>query len=119
MAASRAGHLVGARADRFLDLIGGAVANPAGRVRVVATLRADFFDRPLQRHPFAGVYRTSVVALAPLTPDELERAITRPAADRGVEISAGLLARLIADAQAEPGALPLLNVTLHELWSRR
>lgn len=103
----------------FLDVLGRAADNPAGRARVVVTLRADFFDRPLQRQPFASVYRTAVVPLAPLTPDELDRAIARPAADRGVEITPGLRARLIADARAESGALPLVNVTLHELWQQR
>lgn len=105
-------------ADRFLDLIAAALAAPRSRVRVAAGLRADWLDRPLQRQPIAGLFRRSVVPLAPMTVAELERAITQPAADRGVEITPALRARLVEDVLAQAGALALLNVTLHELWNR-
>ncbi len=107
------------RSDWFLDLLAGGVGDPDSEVRVVATLRADWFDRPLQRQPFAEIFGRSLVTLTNLTPAELERAIVNPARDRGVEMSAALVARLIADVEAEPGALPLLSATLHELWQHR
>ncbi|RZV45886.1 MAG: hypothetical protein EX269_08650, partial [Acidimicrobiales bacterium] len=104
-----------ARADAFTDLLAQALTT-ASRVRVIASLRADWLDRPLQRQPFAGVFRESVVPLAPLTSKELDQAIVRPAADRGVEITVALRERLVADVLAEQGALPLVSVALHELW---
>lgn len=107
-----------ADADRFLDLIAAALVAPQSRLRVAASLRADWLDRPLQRQPIAGLFRRSIVPLAPLTPSELQRAIAQPAADRGVEIAGALRARLVDDVLAEQGALPLLNVALHELWNR-
>lgn len=105
--------------DPFLDLVAEALLNPDPRLRVAASLRADWLDRPLQRQPFAELFRTSVVPIAPLTADELERAIMLPALERGVELAPELRSRLVGDVFAERGALPLLGVALHELWAAR
>src|SRR5262249_44282331 len=60
-----------------------------------------------------------VETVLPLAPDELERAITGPAGSVGVGLEEGLLARIVADVVDEPGALPLLEYALTELYERR
>ena len=108
-----------ARRVRFLALLERAVNDPKSRLRVVTTLRADFYDRPLLYSGFAELLRDYVEALVPLTPDEFERAIARPAQRAGVAFEPGLLSEMVADVANEPGALPLLQYALTELYERR
>ena len=108
-----------ARRARFLAGIRAVVADPHARVRVVTTLRADFFDRPLSYPGFADLMRSSVEAVVPLTADEIERAVVEPARRVGVELERGLLATMLTETSDEPGALPLLQYALTELFQRR
>jgi WD40 repeat protein len=102
-----------------LGMIERAVRDPGSRLRVVVTLRADFYDRPLLYRGFAELLRDGVVTVAPLSPDEIERAIAAPALGAGVVLEHGLLAEIVADVLDEPGALPLLQYALTELFERR
>jgi WD40 repeat protein/class 3 adenylate cyclase len=103
----------------FLSIIEGAVGDPQSRLRVVATLRADFYDRPLLYSGFAELLRDYVEAVVPLTPNEFERAIAGPAVRAGATLEPGLLPEMLADVASEPGALPLLQYALMELYDRR
>ncbi|HJQ51640.1 MAG TPA: WD40 repeat domain-containing protein, partial [Gaiellaceae bacterium] len=89
------------------------------RLRIVVTLRADFYDRPLLYSGFAELLRDYVEALVPLKPEEFERAIAEPAEGVGARFEPGLLSELVADVGSEPGALPLLQYALTELYERR
>ena len=51
---------------QFLDLIYTAVTEPRSRVRVVITLRADFYDRPLQYPDYCQLVPTSMEKILPL-----------------------------------------------------
>ena len=108
-----------ARRTQFLALLERAVADPHARLRIVVTLRADFYDRPLLYSGFAELLRDYVEALVPLKADEFERAIAGPAERVGARFEPGLLAELVADVTDEPGALPLLQYALTELYERR
>ena len=68
---------------RFLNGLVGAATAPAGRLRVVATLRADYFDRPLAVTGFAEVVDATTVTVAAMAPSEVEAAIVEPAAGPG------------------------------------
>ncbi len=85
----------------------------------MATLRADYFDRPLQHPAFAAILDGAAVNVKPLSGDELERAIVEPARATGVKLEPGLAARIAADAAGRPASLPLLQYTLAELFDRR
>jgi tetratricopeptide (TPR) repeat protein len=54
-----------------------------------------------------------------MTVEELRESIERPADVAGLRIESGLVARMLTDAQDEPGHLPLLEFALRELWDRR
>jgi WD40 repeat protein/class 3 adenylate cyclase len=103
----------------FLESLQAAVADPHSRLRVVITLRADFYDRPLLYRGFAELLRSRVEAVVPLSPEELERAISGPAKRVDVRLEHGLVAEMLADVADEPGALPLLQYALTELFERR
>ena len=68
--------------DRFIAGLVEAVTEPRSRLRLVLTLRADFFDRPLRFRELASLVERSAVAVIPLGADELEAAIIEPA--RGI-----------------------------------
>ena len=63
----------------FLGSLEAAATDPRSRLRVVATLRADFYDRPLLYRGFADLFKSRVEAVVPLSAEELERAISGPA----------------------------------------
>ena len=104
---------------RFLDQLVGAIDDPYGRVLVVVTLRADFYRRILEHAEFATRMGTGVVNVVPLAPDELEAAALEPAHRSGVTLEPALLAGLVADVIGQPGALPMFQYTLTELFDRR
>jgi DNA-binding SARP family transcriptional activator/basic membrane lipoprotein Med (substrate-binding protein (PBP1-ABC) superfamily) len=106
-------------ADRFLARLTRAVAGNGSRVRAVLALRADYYDRPLLHAAFAEAILPGVVHVLPMTADELEAAIVEPARKVGVAIDPALLAELVSETVDRPGALPLLELTLAELFDRR
>jgi basic membrane lipoprotein Med (substrate-binding protein (PBP1-ABC) superfamily) len=88
-------------------------------VRALVSLRADYYDRPLQHPSFASLFTTSVVNVLPMTRQELQDAVVEPASRNGVTVEPALLAELLADTTDQPGALPLLQFSLTELFDRR
>ena len=104
---------------RFLDSLVAAVADPHSRMRVIATLRADFYDRPLLHPGLAEHVRTQTQTVLPLSSEELERAISGPAERVGVVAERVLVAEMVGDVMGQPGALPLLQYALTETFERR
>jgi energy-coupling factor transporter ATP-binding protein EcfA2 len=103
-------------AARFLRAL---TRSAAGAVTVVLTLRADFYDRPLQHGEFAALLTSGVVNVLPMAADELEAAVLAPARQVGVDLEPALLAELVADTTDQLGALPLLQYALTELFEAR
>ncbi len=108
-----------AEREQFLESLRVATADPDSRLRVIVTLRADFYDRPLLYPRFGELLAARTEAVPPLTPDELEQAIRGPAERVGTRTERGLEAEMIADLAHQPGALPLLQFALTELFERR
>ncbi len=104
-------------AAAFLDLLVAAVEN--NQARIVITLRADFLDRPLLYSEFGELLGDSVVTLRSPSPDELGEAIVGPAQGVGVAVDAGLAERMTSEVHDRPGALPLLQHALVELFESR
>lgn len=105
--------------SRLLKNLMTAVEAPGARLRLIITLRADFYDRPLSYPGFAELLSQRTIMVMPLTSEELLRAIVRPAQRVGVDISDELLAALLHDVGNHPGALPFLQFALTEVFSRR
>jgi WD40 repeat protein/DNA-binding SARP family transcriptional activator len=92
-----------------------AVSAPDSRLRVVGTLRADFYDRPLAVQPFGAAVNDATVTLPAMSPSELEAAIVEPARRAGRQVEGALVAELVSAAADEPAGLPALQFTLYEL----
>jgi len=104
---------------RFLAGLVDAIGDSCGRVTVVVTLRADFYGRPLAYPEFGFRLGDGVVNVVPPTSNELEMAAMRPAEAVGVELEPTLVAALLTDVIGRPGALPLFQYALTELFDRR
>ncbi|MBP1702568.1 MAG: putative Calcium/calmodulin-dependent protein kinase [Chloroflexi bacterium] len=113
--------LTQARAEReqFLQSLIIAALDPGSLLRVVVNIRADMIDLFLQDIDFAELVNARSVFVPPLTPDELEMAIVGPARQAGLVLESGLVNRLVREVVGEPGALPLLQYALSELFERR
>ncbi len=103
----------------FLNSLYAAITMPDSQLRVIITLRADYYDRPLEYGDFAKLVRNRTEVVVPLSPSEFEQAILRPAQRVGLEVEPRLVAAITADLRGEPGMLPLLQYTLTELFERR
>jgi len=108
----------GAR-TRFVAALSRAVSDPGSRLRVLVTLRADFYDRPLTFAGLAELMKARSVIVTPLVPEEIERAVAGPAEGVGVRIEPAVVADIVAEVAAQPGALPLLQYALTEMFERR
>lgn len=88
-----------------------------GSVKLVLTLRADFYGEIIGGPAdFRSLFETGKLLLAPMSEQNLREAITSPS---GARFSHGLVERLVRDASGEPGYLPLLSFALEQLWERR
>ncbi len=103
----------------FLEGLVVAIEAPDSRLRVVCTLRADFFDRPLGVQGFGAAVSEATVTIPVMSPAELEAAIVEPARRAGRVVEGALVAELVDAVAHEPAALPSLQFTLFELAEAR
>jgi serine/threonine protein kinase/WD40 repeat protein len=104
--------------QHFLELLYTAITAPESHLRLVITLRADFYDRPLLYENFGALVQARTQVVLPLSAEELEQAITGPARRAGLACDTDLVAAIVTDVRQEPGALPLLQYALTEVFER-
>jgi WD40 repeat protein/serine/threonine protein kinase len=105
--------------ELFLNLIHYAVMTDDSPVKVIVTLRADFYDKPLLYPEFGELIRKRTELVLPLSNQNLEESITGPATHVGASLEEGLVQIIVDDVREQPGALPLLQYALTELFERR
>lgn len=105
-------------AESFMGALATAVLADDSPVRFLVTLRADFYDHPLRHRAFAPLLEAGSVLITPMSEEELQRAITAPAAAVGVDFEPGLTAHIEADMAGQTTALPLLQYALTELFEQ-
>jgi formylglycine-generating enzyme required for sulfatase activity len=101
----------------FLALLTMAVKTP--RLRLVATLRTDFYEACVHRPELAELLRVGHYPLAAPGPATLHEMITGPAKRAGLAFEEGLIERILEDTGTEAGALALMACALAELYDRR
>lgn len=102
----------------FLESLTNVATDAHSRVRVVVTLRADFFDRPLEYSEFGSLLEAAVVPVTNPSRQELAAAVAQPARGVGIEIEPGLVSEIVSDFGDQPGGLPLLQFTLCDMVLR-
>ncbi|MGF1674282.1 MAG: CHAT domain-containing protein [Rivularia sp. (in: cyanobacteria)] len=100
--------------DRLLEAI-----NSCPNFTFVITLRADFLGLALSYRPFADALQYADLKLAPMTDEELQAVVEKPAKLLGVTIEEGLTERIVSAVSNEPGDLPLLEFALTQLWEKQ
>jgi WD40 repeat protein/tRNA A-37 threonylcarbamoyl transferase component Bud32/ABC-type branched-subunit amino acid transport system ATPase component len=105
--------------DLFLRSLLEAVTRTGARLWAVITLRADFYDRPLNYAGFGPLMRERTEVVLPLSGKELQEAIFGPAQRFSLILEGQLVDQVIADVSTRPGTLPLLQYALTELFNRR
>ncbi|MEU6733913.1 WD40 repeat domain-containing protein [Streptomyces physcomitrii] len=107
-----------AEREDFLRLLL-AARDPESGLRVVLALRADFLAHCARHTELAEALRRATLLLGPMSAEELQQAVVRPAAARGLQVQRALTARVVAEVAGEPGALPLMSHALLETWRHR
>lgn len=99
--------------DRFVEVL--LTVLEAG-LKVVLTLRADFFGRVLDDRRLGPQVDAGQINMLPMNEAELHAAIERPAVRAGRAFEPGLVEHILMDALQEPENLPLLQFALLRLW---
>jgi WD40 repeat protein/energy-coupling factor transporter ATP-binding protein EcfA2 len=105
--------------QQFFECLLKAGEREDNKLCLVLTMRADFFGKCAEYGELASQIQQHLVTVTPMTPEELEQAITEPAKKVGLEVERELVTEMMADVQGSPGSLPLLQYTLTELWKQR
>ncbi len=105
--------------NAFLENLYEAVIAEDSRLRVVVTMRADFYDRPLMVPRFSALMQQRTEVVVPMNAEELTQSITGPARRVNVVFQQGLVPQVVAEVSQQPGVLPMLQYTLTELFERR
>ena len=102
----------------FLVLLDNIVAQPS--VRIIITLRADFYARAIEEPILAKLLRQDrgTFPLDPPGMSAIYQMIIRPAETAGVELQDGLAQRLLDDAGEGPGVMALIAFTLNQLYQQ-
>jgi len=92
---------------------------PDGQSTVLLTMRADFLPKCAASPDLAARIAAQQFLVSPMDVDMLREAIEQPALRVGLRFEPGLIEIILVDIASEPGALPLLEHALLELWKRR
>ena len=87
--------------------------------RVILTMRADFWGDCASHSALRERMRDNQELIPPLTLEEMRRAMTAQAKAVGLVFEIGLDGTILNDVEGEPGAMPLLQHALLELWNHR
>ncbi|MBC6480239.1 MAG: caspase family protein [Hormoscilla sp. GM7CHS1pb] len=95
-----------------------ALEKPRTNLRVIITMRSDFFGKCTEQD-YSGLAKkiqNNLVTVTPMSRDDLQEAIEKPAWKVGLDVPRDLVERMLSDVEEQPGSLPLLQYTLQELW---
>ena len=108
-------------ADRqaFIDNLLYAATVEDGPVLVILTMRADFCGKCARYPSLANAISSHQSLVGPMTDSQLREAILQPAELVRCRFDPGLADLLVREVRDEPGALPLLQFALQELWKRQ
>lgn len=100
----------------FIKLVDAIGSSP--RIRLVLTLRADYYEHCTRDPRLAALLRDGSFPIAAPTPLALAEIIERPAGVAGLDLEPGLASAILKEAGTEPGALALVEFALEELYER-
>lgn len=102
--------------EAFINLLTTAVAAQDGRFILLLAMRSDFVSSCAGYPALNGLLNENFAMVGAMQPEELVRAIVLPAKRVGLPVEDELVAQIINDTKGEPGALPLLQFALKDLF---
>jgi WD40 repeat protein len=103
--------------ERFVEALVDAAVGPGRRTTVVLGLRADFLSSLVRLPRLTDALGPDAYqVIGPPSSEDLREIVARPAARAGLDLEPELVSTVIADAVAEPGALPLVSHAMQETW---
>ncbi len=108
----------------FLDNLLYAASVPAGKLRLLLAMRADFYHRCADFDNLRALLVDHQEYIGALTVQEITEIIEKPAEVMGYRLEPGLTEVILNDLDAgdgrpEPGSLPLLSHALFRTWRER
>ncbi|MEG3931437.1 caspase family protein [Microcoleus sp. T3_B1] len=103
----------------FIRLIAEEMKDSERKSRMIIALRGDFLIRCGNYPEVLNLINhipTTTYIVKSLGIEELPEAIEKPAELHGVKFERGLVSQIAQDVAGQPGALPLLQYALKELW---
>jgi WD40 repeat protein/energy-coupling factor transporter ATP-binding protein EcfA2 len=100
----------------FLGLLTHAADVENGRVILLFAMRSDFVPNCAAYPKLNALLNRQFVQIGAMQPEELVSAIAQPALRVGLRIDPDLIAQIINDMKGEPGALPLMQFALKDLF---
>jgi WD40 repeat protein/energy-coupling factor transporter ATP-binding protein EcfA2 len=103
----------------FIRLIAEEMNDSERKSRMIIALRGDFLSRCANYPDVLNLINhipTTTYIVKSLGIEELPEAIEKPAELHGVKFERGLVLHIAQDVAGQPGALPLLQYALKELW---
>jgi hypothetical protein len=105
--------------ELFLDLLR-VLSTLNNHVHIIIAMRGDYFGHLSHYPDLAQLFEQQhLLALTEMPAANLTQAIESPAQVVGLRYEAGLVDRLLHDAQAEAGSLPRLQYALYQLFRKR
>ena len=104
---------------QFIDILRYAASIAGGQTVLVITMRADFLARATEYTALAEMLSGHQFLISPMDKKDLRRAIEEPAREVGLRFEEGLVDTILNDMGREPGALPLMEHALYQLWEKR
>jgi hypothetical protein len=110
---------------QFINLITTASTEPNGNLTLVLTMRADYYDRPMNYLELGKLIENYSKSVLPMSLIELRDAVERPALadDVSLVFEPGLVGEIVFElrdrTEVLAGALPLLQFTLERLFEKR
>jgi formylglycine-generating enzyme required for sulfatase activity len=106
---------------QFIEVLITAANEPESPLVIIITLRADFYDRPLQYPDLGRLMDAHSISVLPMSLADLYDVVQHPAALSDVRLSFedDLVTQILFEIRGETSALPLLQFTLDQLFQRR
>ncbi len=100
----------------FLNLLTHAATVENGRVMILFSMRSDFVPNCAMYPQLNSLLNQQFVQIGAMEPNELVSAIALPSKHVSLPIEDSLIARIINQMEGQPGALPLMQFALKDLF---
>lgn len=101
------------------QLVAAATHSTPAALSIILAMRDDFMHDCAAHPALANLIQHKRIVVGAMTDSELQTVVVQQAARGGYRLEANLANRMLDDVAGEPGAMPLLQQALTELWERR